>query len=575
MRVVLLYPPPWKISRPGRSPYPPGEGPPAGWDPDAALSADLAQAPYGLLSLAAQAIRAGFRVTILNVADFPWPAVELLLDHLDAEVFGLSCLTANRRGVAMTARAIRRRHPRAHIVVGGPHVTALPVEMLRHVPEIDTAVVGEGEKTFLELLDRLARGGGAAGIAGTVARRNGEIVRGAPREAVTDLDALASPADYFHLRTLLTSRGCPMHCTFCSSRLMWGRRLRLHSVGYVLDTLEKTVAGYGQKIVAIKDDTFTADRQRVLAICEGIAARGLKFIWSCDTRADCLDDELLYHMRVAGCARISLGVESAAPAILKNIRKRIGPETVMAATRMAQTYGLQVRYYMMVGNRGETWETFQQSLKFIEATRPNQFVFSQLHLYPGTEEFAIFENNGLASAEVFFERDFLSLTAFAGAPRDEARIRSVLQHLGGVRSHRHYDVTECRCAAAVLPDLPALHMDLCRAYLREGRPDEAERHLSRAAGYALPGLVLNGRACVAAARNDLAAASQYLKRALGYYPHPAALENKQRLADWSSAGGRPTALDPGEAFETGCIYRQPEYPDPYGLAEPLEAHAAG
>jgi radical SAM superfamily enzyme YgiQ (UPF0313 family) len=575
MRVVLLYPPPWKISQPGQDPYPPGEGPPDGWDPDATLSADLAQAPYGLLSLAAQAIRAGFRVTILNVADFPWPAVELLLGHLDAEVFGLSCLTANRRGVAMTARSIRRHHPRAHIVVGGPHVTALPLEMLRHVPEIDTAVVGEGEMTFLELLDRLAQGRAVAGIPGTVARSHGEIVCGAPREVVTDLDALASPADYFHLRTLLTSRGCPMHCTFCCSRLMWGRHLRLHSVGYVLDMLEKTVVRHGQKIVAIKDDTFTADRRRVLAICEGIAARGLEFIWSCDTRADCLDEELLYHMRVAGCERISLGVESAVPAILKNIRKRIGPETVLAATRMAQTYGLQVRYYMMVGNRGETWETFQQSLEFIEAARPNQFVFSQLHLYPGTEEFAIFENSGLASAEVFFDRDFLSLTAFGGAPRDEARIRPVLQQLGGVRNHRHYDVAECRCAAAVLPDLPALHMDLCRAHLREGRPDEAERHLRRASGYALPGLVLNCRACVAAARNDMAAAARCLERALGYYPHQAALENNQRLAAWSAAGGRPPELTPGEAFETGCIYRQPEYPDPYGLSGSLVAHLAG
>ena len=139
MRIVLLYAPPWKIARCGDPQYPPEEGPPDNIDPAAVTEGDFIQAPYGLMSLAAQAIRSGIGVQTLNVSNFPWPDIEALIRRLDADLFGLSCMTENRRGVAMLAALIRNMHPGAHVVVGGPHVTALPIETLRHVPAIDTS----------------------------------------------------------------------------------------------------------------------------------------------------------------------------------------------------------------------------------------------------------------------------------------------------------------------------------------------------------------------------------------------------------------------------------------------------
>ena len=446
MRIVLLYPPPWKIAPAGHIPYPGGEGAPREADPLAVDGGDFSQAPYGLLSIASQAIEADHQVTVLNLSTFPWNEVEYVTDRLQADLYGLSCHTANRRGVAMLAKWIRRRHPGAHIVVGGPHVTALPGEILNHHPAIDTVIIGEGESSFMELVRCIEEGGTAGGVPGTASRGAKGVAIAPPRPPIADLDSLASPADHFSLRTLVTSRGCPGRCTFCASRLMWSGHLRFHSAAYVLDMVEKSVYRHGHRYLAFKDDTFTADRQRVITICEEISRRRIGCNWSCETRADRLDPELLAYLHRAGCRRISIGVESASPQILKNIRKNVSLDKVLEATRAARNAGIEVRFYMMVGNRGETYHTFREGLDFIKLAEPNQFVFCQLHLYPGTEEFEIFQRNGCVTPEIFFTSDFACLTCFAGQSADLEKIMPELRRLEGVRSVRPYGIEACETA---------------------------------------------------------------------------------------------------------------------------------
>ena len=569
MNIVLLYPPPWKISEHGDPLYPAGEGAPAGFDSDAVLTGDFTQTPYGLLSLAAQLLRTGLRVSIFNLSNYPWPEVERLIHRLDADLFGLSCLTANRRGMAMLVRFIRRVHPAARIVVGGPHVSALPLATLEHVPEIDVVVLGEGERTFLEIVDRMRRAEAIGDLPGTAWRCGDRCQIGPPLMPIKDLDTLASPTDYFDIGTLLTSRGCPMCCTFCSSRMMWGRRPRFHSVDYVIDMLEAAVCRHGRKIIAIKDDTFTADRDRALEICRQIRHRGLDFIWSCETRADFLDEKLLGAMWMAGCKRISLGVESASKEILKNIRKQVLPDLVHNVTQLIKRYGIQIRYYMMVGNRGESYQTFLQSIEFINRCQPNQYVFSQLHLYPGTEEFDLFQANGIVSPEIFFQRDFLCLTVFAGKSSDEQKIRACLARMQGVQECWRYRAKDYAEISERLPEHSTLYMDLCCACLREGNLEAAQRHLDRAAalGYALPGRIFNARACIAAASQDVETAVAFLEVALNCYPHSDVIENRKRLQDWQGRGGplsgKPLVLSCEDHFETNRICCPPEHPDPY------------
>ena len=137
MRIALVYPPPWKIAGPGDSPKAYGiDGPPAEYR-DGDLDADFYQTPYGLFALGAAAIRAGHQVKVINLSSYPWAKVEEIVATLDADVWGMSCWTANRRGVKLVSEAIKRRHPSAHVVVGGPHATPLGPELLREPAVLD------------------------------------------------------------------------------------------------------------------------------------------------------------------------------------------------------------------------------------------------------------------------------------------------------------------------------------------------------------------------------------------------------------------------------------------------------
>ena len=317
MRIVLVYPPPWKIPEHGQLSDQRGDGPPEGFR-SSDLDADFFQMPYGAFTLAAVVEQAGHQVKVVNLSGFPWPLADKTIKALKADVFGMTCYTANRRGVAIVARTIKEHHPKAHVVVGGPHATALPKEMLSFVRHIDSVAVGEGEATLLELVERLGDGRSLSGMSGLAYRTKQGIVVGPRRDRIRDLDSLPSPHKRWRTHLLMTSRGCPGECTFCAKNTTWGRQYRAHSVDYVLDAIEAAVTQLPVKMLLIKDDTFTANRNRAIRICEGIRKRKLRFLWSCDTRADVLNEELIKAMRLAGCERLSLGVESGSVAILRN-----------------------------------------------------------------------------------------------------------------------------------------------------------------------------------------------------------------------------------------------------------------
>ena len=515
MRIALLYPPPWKLPMPGEAPDVGGEGPPTEYA-SGDLDADFFQTPYGLFALGAQALRAGHQVKVINLSAFPWAHVERVLRALDADLYGMSCWTANRRGVALVARQLKRLRPAAHVVIGGPHATPLAREMLAHHPDIDTVAVGESEDTFLELIDRLQRGQPTTGLAGTAYREAGAIELGPERASIEDLDTLASPHDYFDTHIVMTSRGCPWRCTFCGAETSWGRGYRGQSVAYVLDALEQAVARLPVKMIQIKDDTFTTNRKRVLELCRGIRARGLRFAWSCDTRVDVLGDELLKEMRLAGCERLSLGVESGSQAILDAIDKKITPAEIIASTDLAKKYGIKVRYYMMVGNRGETRATFDETLGFLERARPHQYIFAALSVYPGTRDYDLACEAGWLDPEFYFESDFQELkTTFDASDADTAFFRGWFNAHKGLHEPYREGVAEYRAILARLGDHAPAHMDLSGALWREGNVDEAGLHARRALelDYPLPGLALNTLACVAARRGDLAAMNAHFAEA--------------------------------------------------------------
>lgn len=567
MRVVLIYPPPWKIPLPGE-PADPREGPPADYN-EGDLDADFHQVPYGLLTLAAQARAFGHEVKVLNLSSFPWDQVEHVVRQVRAGVYGLSCWTANRRGVALVAKTIKKHHRQAHITVGGPHATPLARELLSRQRAIDSVVLGEAEGTFLELVTCLEERRSTAGIAGAVVRSGHGIAAGPARPAIANLDELACPHRHFATHLVMTSRGCPFNCTFCAAETTWGRHYREHSVAYVLDMLEMALAKLPVRMLQLKDDTFTAHRRRALAICRGIRERRLDFLWSCDTRADALDEELLREMRLAGCERLSLGVESGSDAVLKNINKKLSIARVLEATELAKRYGMGVRYYMMLGNRGESRATFHETLEFLQRAQPHEYIFSCLSIYPGTADYRDAVAAGRIDADSYFRETFQELKIPFDASDADARLMNdwFASHRGLRRLYRP-SVEECRRVLTRLGEHHAAELDLAAALYRAGQLQDAQNHAESALrlGHPTPGLVHNLLACIAYARSDLERMKDcFVQAGHGDPQHAVLIKNAQAARRWlarSSEGQQPLVLDPCHDFQLLERTLQPSLPGP-------------
>ena len=569
MRIALLYPPPWKIPESGEPPDP-HDGPPDGYI-DGDLDGDFHQTPYGLLTLAAQAIQHGHQVKVINLSAYPWSTVDHVVASLDAQLFGLSCWTANRRGAVLTAEAIKKHHPQAHVLMGGPHASPLAEDMLRHYDAIDTIAVNETELTFLELIERLHAGADIRGLPGAVYRDpSGNIARGAKRRAVDDLDTLVSIHDYFDTHIVMTSRGCPWACTFCGAESQWGRGFRSNSVDYTLDAIEKLVERLPVKMVMVKDDTFTTNKKRVIALCRGIRERNIRVAWSCDTRVDLLTEELLYEMRLAGCERLSLGVESGAPEILAQVDKKITTDDILRSTELAKSFGIKVRYFMMLGNRGETVDTFQQTLDFLDQAQPHDYIFSCLSIYPGTRDFSDAEQQGWLDREVFFSERFQELKVpFDADDECTAMMNAWFKDHSGLQRVHTDSVDECKATLVRLGDHAPAHLDLAGAHFAANEIDDAQHHARKAIelGHPLPGLALNYLACIAVDRGDYDAMMDLYSEAAKTDPqHAVLIRNVERARKWfreeGPSTGIPLELDAQHDFRLLERTTQPTLPGP-------------
>lgn len=569
LRVALIYPPPWKIPEPN-GPSDPVDGPPPDFEA-CDLDADFFQIPYGLLSLAAQAIRAGHCVKVLNLSGFPWSAVEHVVAHLEADVVGMSCWTANRRGVRLVSDLIKQRHPTTHVTIGGPHVTPLGARILERYTHVDSAVLGEGEHTFLELLDRLQHAKTLDGLPGAITRAEGRLLVGASRPAVSELDTLESPHRHFSTHIVMTSRGCPWACTFCGAESTWGRGFRPFGVERVLDDLQAALERTKVRILLIKDDTFTTNRDRIFRLCRGIRERKLDFLWSCDTRVDVMRDDLMREMRLAGCERVSLGVESGSASILKAINKKISIEQILASTEVTRRYGIRARFFMMLGNRGETKQTFLETLEFLERARPHQYIFSCLSIYPGTADFHAAVAAGWLDPEQYFTGTFQEYKVpFDASPEVTQLMNDWFSTHRGVRDHYVPTIADLRAVHGNLgvDHAPAL-LDLAEALIEHDQLDEASQWLGRVelARHPLPGLVHNALACLAAKRGDWGRMKDELVHAARLDPqHYVLLRNARVARDWFDAGGRergaPLSLQARHDFQLFERTEQPALPGP-------------
>ncbi|HBG05771.1 MAG: B12-binding domain-containing radical SAM protein [Geobacteraceae bacterium GWC2_58_44] len=534
--------------------------------------------PVGLLSLDAVLREAGHRVTLANLSGFGWDRVRQLLKRLRPEVVGISQFTHNRVESLRLAAVAKELVPGCFVLLGGPHATHAWQEQLARHPALDAVVLGEGEATLVELLAALASGGAVAGLAGIACRVGEGAVAGPPRAPIGDLDLLPMPGegaaegigvDYRRqLEFVITSRGCPASCLFCSSPLFWGRGVRFRSPASVVREIRLLKERYGLIYFSFRDDTFTADRGRVLEICRLLQEERLHVLWNCQSRVTAVDEEMLVAMKRAGCECIQFGVESGSPGMLKALGKRILPADVERASAAVRRVGINLSVYLITGIPGEGEDDLQQTVRLIDRIRPQDGQVSPLVYYPGTQLFAralrsgevpgdLFEQQRgegfLVRSDPFVERARLSILKALGRAGRKGRFGA--QEFARQRALLGYCfVTEMLCAEALeqegdLEGALALYRGMVRAepenpwgFLLLGglqarvgdfaAARNAYRELLKLVPRHLPAFVALGE--IALAAGDPASARRHFARALKLDPADASA-----LEGLAAAGGTP------------------------------------
>ena len=363
--------------------------------------------PIGLYYIGAFLKEAGQEVAIWNWHDIR-KSPEKIRERLEGEkpeVIGFSILHANRWGAIEIARIAKELNPEVKIVLGGIGATFLWEHLLTHFKEIDFIVLGEGEIPLGNLIRHLEKKGSTQPeeVEGIAFRKGGRAVQTRPSEPIRDLDLLPDPAKYFTFRHVVSSRGCAWDCSFCGSPKFWSRRIRFHSPDYFVTQLER-LQRKGIDFFYVSDDTFTVDKERLIAICQGIIERQLALSWSAISRVDRVDGEILYWMRKAGCLQISYGVESSSERIRQALNKTIRIEDVRRAFSLTRRYGILARAYFIYGAPGETEETIQETLDLIQEIKPLGAIFYLLDLFPGTALYDRLKKETRITDEIWLKR---------------------------------------------------------------------------------------------------------------------------------------------------------------------------
>jgi len=312
--------------------------------------------------------------------------------------------TSHSRFVAFAiADRIKQAYPTTKVVYGGPHAAFTAEDTLAHIPAIDIVVHGEGEKPSLELAKWAGNGGNLASIKGISYRLNGNIVSTGWVPSFTNLDSLPLPArdllpipcygmklEYLGLPALniITARGCPIGCSFCSASRMFGYSYAMRSPKLVVDEIEGLVRDYGIKGLKIFDSTFTLNRNHVLGFCGELERRNLAMPWECEVRVGTADQPLLARMQQAGCYYIDVGVESGDQSTLDGMGKSIRLADAEALLVMAKRLGIRTKVFFTLGHIGETYEMGKKTLGFIRRNRSRITTIGynpSIRIYPGTK----------------------------------------------------------------------------------------------------------------------------------------------------------------------------------------------
>src|SRR6266478_3222246 len=314
---------------------------------------------------------------------------------------GLTALGCNFIAVVEIARRIKERRPKTLILLGGPHPTVLESPIMTKFADFDVLVRGEAEETLVPLLDALDSGKELSAVPGISYRDGSRVCRSKVDAGVMDVDKLSMAAFHFYpihelkMRSMRVEagRGCPFHCTFCSTATFFGRKYRVKAAGKLVSELKCLNNTYGITDFSLQHDLFTVNRRKVLEFCEEV--RPCSFSWTCSARIDCVDSELLCEMARSGCRGIYFGVETGSSSLQELVKKRLDINLLQPTLKYAKEFGINVTTSFITGFPKETVSDLEATLNCLDSClRISPTTTSlQLHLLtpePGT---ALYDEN--------------------------------------------------------------------------------------------------------------------------------------------------------------------------------------
>lgn len=383
--------------------------------------------PLGLMYLAGAVQADGHTCQILDMEsqNLDFDKVRQIVASEKPDLVGITATTPIYANARELGQGLRKEFPDLFMGIGGVHSTVVGKEVIEECPFFDFQVCGEGEVTLREILLAIEGGKDLSEVPGILFwgdDRSGPI-QTEPRKLEQNLDnipeperTLLSPDIFKHhipgrglvtYASIFTSRGCPFQCIFCSQHTMYGRKVRWHSVDRVMQELHRVMNDLGTNHVIIMDETLTLNKPRLLEICQRILDDKLIFTWEGWTHAGTVDEELLTAMKKAGLIRLSFGIESGNPEILKSLKKQVTLEQIRNAYQLVGKIGIETRGSAILGHPGETRKTAWDTIKFIRSIKECQQIFLNIACpYPGTELYdaAICGRGGLKLLETDYSK---------------------------------------------------------------------------------------------------------------------------------------------------------------------------
>lgn len=362
--------------------------------------------PLGLLYLAGVLDANGEEVDVVDGCIDGVGAVREAIKR-GYDYVGIQALTPNRHRALDLAKEVKRISPRSKTVLGGVHPTIM-YEQVKAYPFVDYVIKGEGELGMLSIAQGKGEVHEQMDIDLIPEPAWGKVdLRKYPSRGRTRYDFLPVHGKILRFQprvSVIFSRGCTAHCSFCSTWWIW-KTYRVRSPKLMVDELQNLVERWGISHFAFADDVFSSDKQKTLGLCREIQDRKLKISWHATTRVDAIDEELIEEMKKAGCYGLSLGIETGSAQVLQKIHKSTDIETGEKAIKMCRRVGIHTTALMIVGYIGETYETVKETRDFLRRCRPNSVsAAGGLWIFPGTSVYSKAKKEGLIDDSFWLER---------------------------------------------------------------------------------------------------------------------------------------------------------------------------